>query len=135
MFLFVDFHTNGMYKVGEWENVNWISLPHVVITDPLYRKTYSASFSHITEINENLSKNYNVDSNGETIGKITVGTGKGASVTVGSYCRSVNVMGNTFEGNNGLPSESNSFSEMEQKINSELLGNWLKNNLNAYKGI
>jgi hypothetical protein len=44
-------------------------------------------------------------------------------------------MGQTFEGNNGLPSEEGSYSAMEQKINSELIGNWVKNLLLAFSKV
>ena len=133
--LLVDFHTNGQYKVSSWANVNWISLGHRVISDMYCRKTYTAAVSQIAEITENFIKEYNLDTNGDTIGNITIGSARQTTfVTIGGYCATVNVCGNTFEGNNGFPSESGSYSADEQKANSELLGNWIKNVLNSFYG-
>lgn len=129
----VDYHTDGQYKAASWANVNWMDCPHAVVEDEYFKRAYIAGQMHISEITENLSIEYNLDTNGETIGSLTIGTEGTKMPTIGYYARTQNVMGFTFEGNNGLPSEESSYSATEQKINSELIGNWIKNLLLVYK--
>lgn len=130
----VDYHTNGQYNVTSWANVNWMDCPHAVVEDEYFKRAYIAGQIHLSEITENLSIEYDLDTNGETIGSLTIGAEGGTGMpTIGYYSRTQNVMGFTFEGNNGLPSEESSYSATEQKINSELIGNWIKNLLLVYK--
>ena len=129
----VDYHTNGQYKVSTWANVNWMDCPHAIIDDEYFKRAYIAGQIHISEITENLQIEYNLDTNGDTIGSITLGAEGSTMPTIGYYSRTQNIMGFTFEGNNGLPSEESSYSATEQKINSELVGNWIKNLLLVYK--
>ena len=135
LFYVVDYHTNGQYKVASWADVNWLTYGYSsVYGDNYSRLVYVASQNHISDITENLQMEYSLDTNGESIGSITIGAQGAPRPTITSYTRiELNIMGGTFEGNNGLPSESGSYSEMSQKINSELIGNWIKNLLLVYK--
>ena len=134
MLFLVDYHTDGQYQADSWATVNWMDAPHSILDDKYFRLTYIAAQFHFSEITENLIKEYELDTSGETIGSITLGAASttGGS-TIGWYSRSQNIMGFTFEGNNGLPSEESSYSSTEQKINSELIGNWVKNLLLVFK--
>lgn len=130
LFFVVDYHTNGQYKADSWANVNWISYPYLAnINDEYYNHTYIAGQFHISDLSENLPLEYDLDTNGESIGTATQGASTGTPMpTIGYYSRAQkNIMGFTFEGNNGLPSEESAYSSIEQKINSELIGNWIKN--------
>jgi len=129
LFFVVDYHTNGQYKADSWANVNWISYPYLAdINDEYYNHAYIAGQFHISDLSENLPLEYDLDTNGESIGTATQGAPGFSRPTIGYYSRAQkNIMGFTFEGNNGLPSEESAYSSIEQKINSELIGNWIKN--------
>lgn len=134
MLFLVDYHTDGQYKAASWATVNWMDAPYAILDDRYFRNAYIAAQFHFSEITENLIKEYNLDTNGETIGSITLGSaGSPSGSTIGYYARTQNIMGFTFEGNNGLPSEQAAYSALEQKINSELVGNWVKNLLLVFK--
>lgn len=128
LFFMTDYHTNGQYKADSWANVNWISYPHLAtINDEYYNRLYIAGQFHISDLSENLPIEYDLNTNGSSIGSATQGAAGAPRPTIGYYCRTQNIMGFTFEGNNGLPSEESAYSAMEQKVNSELIGNWIKN--------
>lgn len=137
LFYLVDYHTNGQYKVTSWANVNWITFGYSVIEDPYRKYGYIASQLQIAEISENLPIEYNLNTNGESIGSLTLGAaGAPSRPTVTAYViKERDIMGVTMEGNNGIPSEEVSFSPTEQKINSELIGNYLKNLLLAFRDV
>lgn len=139
MFYVIDYHTNGQYNASSWANVNWISYPHQVVDDIYFNNAYIAGYFQCSDLSENLLIEYDLDTNGATIGSMTVGAAPSVpgvgGVTIGAYARTQNIMGQTFEGNNGLPSEDGSYSAMEQKINSELIGNWVKNLLLAFSKV
>ena len=135
IFYVVDYHTNGQYKAASWADVNWMTYFYIAIYGDAYsRLVYVASQNQISDITENLQMEYSLDTNGESIGSITLGAQDAPRPTITWYTRTtLNIMGGTFEGNNGLPSEESSYSATEQKINSELIGNWIKNLLLVYK--
>ena len=135
LFFVIDYHTNGQYKADSWANVNWIAYPYLAtVNDEYYNRSYFAGQFHISDISENLPLEYSLNTNGESIGNATQGAADVPRPTIGHYCRTqMNTIGFTFEGNNGLPSEESAYSEMEQKINSELIGNWIKNIYLAYQ--
>jgi len=134
LFFIIDYHTNGQYKAASWADVNWMTYAYAVRYDDYYLNVYTASQFQISEITENIQIEYNVNTGGESIGSITWGAESAPRPTIAYYCRTAkNIMGLTFEGNNGLPSEESSYSAIEQKVNSELIGNWIKNLFLAFK--
>lgn len=134
LFYIVDYHTDGQYAATSWAEVNWMTYGYSVRYDSYYLNSYKASQFQIAETTENIQKEYNVDTGGESIGSITWGAEGAPRPTIVSYGKTEkNIMGLTFEGNNGLPSEESAYSSMEQKINSELIGNWIKNLFLVFK--
>lgn len=134
LFYVIDFHTNGQYKASSWANVNWVNFADVIFNNEYSMKAYVASQFQVSEVTENLQIEYGLNSGGETIGSITRGSDSSPRPTISYYLiTEKNILANTFEGNNGLPSEDTAYSAMEQKINSELIGNWIKNLLLVYK--
>ncbi len=131
MFYLVDYHTNGQYKAPSWNNVNWLSMVKEATTDNYYVHAYYSAIAHISAITENMLHEYSLDSSGSQLGNITVGTGTSVP-TIGHYVKNKGIMGHTFEGNNGFPSESEPYSPQEQKANSELVGNWIKTLLSTF---
>lgn len=136
LFYIIDYHTDGQYKASSWSEVNWITWAYDILNDDYFKMAYNASQFHLSEISENLPLEYNFDTSGSTIGSITLGAQDAPRPTISYYGRTErNIMGGTFEGNNGLPIESDTaYSPMEQKINSELIGNWIKNILITFEG-
>lgn len=136
LFYVVDYHTNGQYRVSSWADVNWLPCPAQYLDDEYASNVYVASQFHVSEITENLMAEYSLDTEDETIGSITTGLAVEPRKTISYYARNErHILGSTFEGNNGLPSEESAYSATEQKINSELIGNWIKNLYLAYSDI
>lgn len=137
LFYVVDYHTDGQYKAASWANVNWIAWGASVVDEEYSSRSYIASQFHLADISENLPLEYDFDTNGETIGSITLGAASAPRPTITYYSRTaLHILGGTFEGNNGLPISSDSaYSPMEQKINSELIGNWIKNLMLVYRNV
>lgn len=137
LFFVVDYHTDGQYKAASWSEVNWITWGASVIDEAYSSRAYLASQFQLSDVSENLPLEYDFDTNGDAIGSITLGAAGAPRPTISYYTRTeLNILGGTFEGNNGLPIASDTaYSPMEQKINSELIGNWIKNLMLIYKNI
>lgn len=137
LFFVVDYHTDGQYKAASWSEVNWITWGASVIDEAYSSRAYLASQFQLSDVSENLPLEYDFDTNGDAIGSITLGAANAPRPTISYYARTdMNILGGTFEGNNGLPIASDTaYSPMEQKINSELIGNWIKNLMLIYKNI
>lgn len=137
LFFVVDYHTDGQYKAASWSEVNWITWGASIVGEAYSARAYLASQFQLSDVSENLPLEYDFDTNGDAIGSITLGAAGAPRPTISYYARTeLNILGGTFEGNNGLPIESDSaYSALEQKINSELIGNWIKNLMLIYKNI
>jgi len=94
-----------------------------VLDDDYFINAYKSANVHVSQLTEQLLKEYNLDSSGSPLGSVTMNSTGG---TVSRYALSVGIMGNTFEGFNGFPSDSEPYLPTEQKANSELIGNWIK---------
>ena len=131
----VDYHTKGQYKAEDWSDINWLTFMYDYPVTPYLKNAYIAAQMHLSEVTENLMVEYDIDTNGVTIGSITRGPST-PRATIGYYATTQGIMGATFEGNNGLPVESDTaYSPLEQKINSELIGNWIKTLLITFRAI
>lgn len=137
LFFVVDYHTDGQYKAASWSEVNWITWGASIMDEAYSARAYLASQFQLSDVSENLPLEYDFDTNGDAIGSITLGAASAPRPTISYYTRTeLNILGGTFEGNNGLPiSTDTAYSPMEQKINSELIGNWIKNLMLIYKNI
>lgn len=125
--LLLDFHTNGSNKAPNWNNVNWLSFGYRQYTDNYFFRMFETAYCYLMELDVNLRGTYNLQTNGNMIGTISFNNkSQLSSGTLGGYSGSVNILGHTFEGNNGFPSEDSSFSPNSQKANSEMLGNYIK---------
>ena len=131
-FYLIDFHTNGEYKVANWNIVNWNSFNVSVITDDYFVNAYRAAFIHVSQLTECFSSEYNLDSSGSAMGSITQNT---QLSTISTYSRSLGIMSNTFEGMNGFPSDAEPYQPNEQKANSEMICNWIKTLLSIFSNV
>lgn len=133
-FCFMDWHTNGLYRVSSYPNLNWIAITN--FDDEKYlAKTVEAGAYHISNITAHLAEDYNFSDIGTDLcGYMTLDASE--RPTAGRWVRyAKSILGFTFETNNGFPNESVSHSSNEQKANSELMGNWLATLLSVYANV
>ena len=124
---FIDFHTHGGQIVAQWDFVNWHSYPWD--SDSFFNSFYDVSAAHISRVTDHFTKDYSLTpASGSIFGYIDA---EDALASIDKYSMLKNVAAMTFEGFNGFPSESAPYSEAEKKANSELIGNWLKEIVNA----
>jgi len=131
---FIDWHTNGFYKVSTYQDVNWLSLTHFD-SDIYLSKIIDAGAFHLTNITAHLEQDYSLQDVGTALcGYMTISATE--RPTAARWARyACNIIGMTFETNNGFPEENVSWSADEQKANSEIMGNWLSTLFSVYGNI
>lgn len=122
--LLVDFHTNGSDKPVEWRNVNWIDFPK--FEDAFRLKYLNRARAHLENITAHFIEDYSLNIN-QLCGRVTNpewGYPQGYP-SLDTWSNMVGIVGHTFEGSGGFPSDSASYTPTALKYNSELIGNWL----------
>ena len=122
--LLVDFHTNGSDKPTEWRNVNWIDFPK--FEDEFRLEYLNRARAHLENITAHFIDEYNLNIN-QLCGRVTNpewGYPQGYP-SLDTWANMVGIVGHTFEGSGGFPSDSASYTPSALKYNSELIGNWL----------
>lgn len=123
-FWFMDWHTNGQYKVTSYQNINWIAMTQFD-NEKYTQKAIEAARYHLANITVHLTADYAFNDIGTDVcGYLTIETAQ--RPTAGRWVKyAKSIIGHTFETNNGFPNETGSYSENEQKANAEIMGNWL----------
>lgn len=132
-FLFVDWHTNGFYKVDTYSKINWVSTGKN--DDDYVNNRLDALAYHFSNITAHMTKDYGfADIADQMCGYMSIEDAFHS--TAQRWCGyALDVLSITFETNNGFPNESESFSANEQMANSELMGNWLATLFSVYSQI
>ena len=135
-FYYGDFHTNtsGPLEAGDWVNVNWLAYGEIP-DEAYYQKLINLADWHIERFSRETIKNYNLAQFG--VGenqKLSHYNTSKAGYTSKDCGKSYNILSTTLEGISGFPGGvlGGRYSPMAQKLDSEILGNWLIGLLGEY---
>lgn len=137
----IDWHNfgNNPIEASKVSNFNWHSYAPELFSDSFFNKALDASKYHFTELTNqmkirypNLYNNATINPN-NTLRLGTISNVERTACLLKNYAMDLNMLGMTFETMNGHVNYANGPASRDtQKINTELIGNWLKNLLSIY---
>lgn len=123
----IDYHNNGGVNVTTKADINWVSVKGMPNTDRYTKNMLTATMCHLRTFSNYLNAKYPqlVGEGNNPCGRMDNTSIPSTIGYLASYAVEHNILGCTFEGCVGLPTEETSYSDTAKKINTELITNFI----------